>query len=167
MAQELNVRLIEAADRMIEYHDKVFEVVHKLESQSMSRIVWLVAIAGFALINFPGPTAQVATSLPSILAPWIITSLLGVITHWEFRNKSVKNLELYMTKRELLMAFVANGPTAATMAELNSIIRHEKEPLTARLAVQSRITRVADLLEFATLISFVLAMGLTLLRVLA
>lgn len=53
MQNDLNNRLINMAERMIDYHDKVFEVVHKLESESMTRIVWLVGIAGFALINVP------------------------------------------------------------------------------------------------------------------
>ena len=138
MQSSLNARLIAAADRMIEYQDCVFETIQKLESENMSRIVWLVALAGFALINIPTVAGSLILndSLSAIMLAWIVMAFRGSITHWQFRNKSVKNLQLYTVKRELLMAYVTNGEDVATLADLQAITNNSKPPLPERLKSQ-------------------------------
>jgi uncharacterized protein YpiB (UPF0302 family) len=90
-----------------------------------------------------------------------LTALLGAITHWQFRNRSVAEILTYIAKRDLLLAYIANGPDAATMADLNEILSHKKEPVPIHFKYQLSTTTFVDRLELATMIAFALAMALT------
>ncbi len=163
MDDDLNQRLISSAERMVDYTDRQFEIFQRIGNESKSRIVWLVAIAGFAIINIPTLSAQSVLNWASSLAPaaWVFTALLGVITHWQFRNRSISEILTYIAKRELLLVYIANGPESATMSELNQIIAHEKEPLPKHFKSQLSTTTFADRLELATMIVFTISMALT------
>ncbi len=163
MSNDLNMRLIESAERMIDYHDRLFEIFQRIGSDSKSRIVWLVAISGFAIINLPSVLSQSppGSSFTLLAVAWVGTALLGAVTHWQFRNRSFAEIKTYVAKRELLLAFLANGPEAATMAELNEIINNKKEPLPSYFDSQLSVTAFVDRLELATMIVFALSMALT------
>ena len=162
MDDDLNQRLIAWAERMVDYHDRLFEVFQRIGNESKSRIVWLVAIAGFAIINMPALTAHRQPTRPASVVPaaWVLTALLGAVTHWQFRNRSVAEILTYVAKRELLLAYIANGPQAATMAELNDILTHKKDPLPKHFKFQLSATTFADRLELVTMLAFVLSMAL-------
>jgi hypothetical protein len=163
MQDDLNQRLIASAERMVDYHDRLFEVFQRIGNESKSRIVWLVAIAGFAIINIPALTNYREEPWPTSLVPaaWVLTALLGAVTHWQFRNRSVAEIQTYIAKRELLLGYIASGPQAATMAALNDILTNEKEPPPKHFKFQLSVTRFADRLELATMLAFALSMALT------
>jgi len=94
-------------------------------------------------------------------AAWVFTALLASVTHWQFRNRSIAEIQTYITKRELLLAYLPNGPQAATMAELNDTLTHKKEPLPKQFKAQLGVTGFADKLELATMILFAVSMAVT------
>jgi hypothetical protein len=159
----LNARVIESAARMIEFNDKQIELMQRLDNQSMSRIVWFVAIAGFSLINVPAAASFAGASarVPTILVAWLVTAFLGAFAHWQFRNRSVATIHVYLTRRELLMAFLANGPEMATLGELKDIVNNVKDPLPKLFRSQIAAVKFADRLELLMMIAFVVSMALT------
>jgi hypothetical protein len=158
MNNSLNIRIIEAATRMIEYLDKAFETTIRLERDNASRIVWIVAISGFILINLPIFTSK---RLPLIYyLPWIITAILGIVTHWLYRSVSVHDLQLYTTKREQLMAFILNGPENATLDDLNKIVSNKTPQLIAEGKDLHRTTTLTWILETSTVVLLVISFGL-------
>jgi hypothetical protein len=163
MNDDLSQRLVASAERMVDYNDRLFEIFQRIGNESKSRIIWLVAIAGFAIVNIPTLSAHSTLNWASSLAPaaWVFTALLGAITHWQFRNRSIAEVLTYIAKRELLLAYIANGPGSATMSELNEILAHKKEPLPKHFKSQQSTTTFADRMEFATMIAFALSMALT------
>lgn len=161
--QELKQGLIQSAERMIDYHDRLFEIFQRIGNESKSRVVWLVAIAGFAVINMPILTTYRAPSWPTalLLGAWLLTALLGTLTHWQFHNRSLAEIQTYVAKRELLLAYIANGAEAATMADLNDILANRKDPLPRHFKAQLSVTRFADRLELATMLVFALSLATT------
>jgi hypothetical protein len=148
---------------MLENHDKLLELLHRTGSESKSRIAWLVAISGFALLNSPSLASQGHDNWATPFAPaaWAMTALLGIVTHWQFRNRGIAEIQTYMARRELLIAYIINGPDTATKADLDSILLSEKEPLPRHFKAQLASTRFADRLELATMLFFTLSMALT------
>jgi hypothetical protein len=163
MKDDLNERLIASAERMVDYHDRLFEIFQRIGNESKSRLVWIVAIAGFAIIN--SPTVLAAGDLqwakPVLPAAWALTAVFTAITHWQFRNRSIAEIRIYTTKREYLLAYITNGPQSATMADLNDILTNKKDSLPKLFQAQLAVTTFADRLELLTMILFVLSMGLT------
>lgn len=157
MNNELNARLIDAASRMLDYLNKDYETTQKLESDNASRIVWLVAIAGFVLVNLPNLNGG---HLPPIYhLPWIITATLGVVTHWLYRNMSVQDLKLYTIKREQLTAYILDGPDNAILDHLNSIISNQTSELKRAASDLRRAATLTWILETATVTLLVISFG--------
>ena len=161
MNNELNTRLMEAATRMIDYLDRDYEITQKHESDNASRIVWLVAISGFVLVNLPNLKGN---SLPSpYYLPWIITAMIGVATHWLYRSVNAKDLKLFTIKREQYMAYILSGPENATLGTLNNINTNQTEELKVAANDLSRTTRLTWILETATVVLLIISFGLILL----
>jgi len=163
MKDDLNQRLIESAERWIDYQDKLIEIFHRADNDSTSRITWLVAISGFAIINIPLVISYTAAKIPIfyILLPWLVTATIGIVTHWQFRNRRNSELLNYITKRGLLMAYLTNGVEFATIADLNDIIENKKEPLSKYFKEQLSTTRLTDFLELAIMLCFVASIAIT------
>jgi len=158
MNNELNARLIEAATRMIDYLDRDYEITQKHESENASRIVWLVAISGFVLVNLPNLKGN---SIPSTYyLPWITTAILGVVTHWLYRSVNAKDVRLYITKREQFMVYILSGSENATLDTLNKIQTNQTEELRAAAKALSRTTKLTWILETATITLLVISFGL-------
>jgi hypothetical protein len=157
MNSEINMRLVDAAERMVDYLDKAYETTFRLERDNASRVVWLVALSGFAMINLPSLKATLPP-LP-IIMPWIATAVLGVITHWSHRDLGIRNFSLYTVKRELLLVFIINGPSLATFDTLNGIIKNEGDSLQRASKGVGRATTITTFLELLTFIGFVISIG--------
>ncbi len=161
MNNELNTRLIEAATRMIGYLDRDYEITQKHESDNASRIVWLVAISGFVLVNLPNLKSN---SLPSLYyLPWILTAMIGVTTHWLYRSVNAKDVKLYTIKREQYMAYILSGPENAILDTLNNINTNQTEELKVAANDLSRATRQTWILETITVVLLIISFGLILL----
>ena len=162
-AADLGQRLVSSAERMVDYHDRLLEIFQRIGNEGKSRMIWLVAIAGFAMINIPAMSANAIRNWAASVSPvaWGLTALLGVITHWQFRNRSHAEIRTYISTREHLLAYIANGPESATMAGLNEILLHEREPLAEHFKQQLSVTTFVDRLGLATMIDFALSMAST------
>ena len=154
MANELNLRLIETAERMVESLDKMYEFTHKLESENVSRMVWLVGISGFAILNLPNVFTQ--GEFPSFwdFLPWLITAICGVLAHWSHRNVSIQNFRLYIAKRESLLSFIINGAENATFIELQDTLTNKTKELREIGEAHHRATSLATRFEQLTFWSF-------------
>ena len=154
MANELNLRLIETAEQMVESLDKMYEVTHKLESENAARIVWLVGISGFAILNLP----NVFSPSFSDFIPWLITAICGVLAHWSHRNVRIQNFSLYAVKRENLLTFITNGAENAIFANLQKILTNQTEKLQEIGKAHYAATALATRLEQLTFLSFLVGL---------
>ena len=77
------------------------ELVASQNKSSASRLVWFVAIAGYAFLNVPIYLNTISgDSLSGIMlivisAPWALTAVFGVITHWILGEQSSKENQYY------------------------------------------------------------------------
>ena len=68
---------------------------------SASRLVWFVAIAGYAFLNVPMYLKAISEDsvdgmmLIIISAPWALTAVFGVITHWILGELTSKDIQYY------------------------------------------------------------------------
>jgi hypothetical protein len=68
---------------------------------SASRLVWFVAIAGYAFLNVPIYLNAISKDsvrgmmLIIISAPWALTAVFGVITHWILGELASKDNQYY------------------------------------------------------------------------
>lgn len=158
MNDTLSLRLIDAAERMVIFLDKGYETTQKLEGANASRVVWLVAIAGFAIINLP-TIVKGGQFPPTIIAPWALVALFGVITHWLHRAVAIQNFSMYSVKREQLLTLIINGPELATLDALRQILENKTPALQPVAKSLNRATTAASIMEFATFALFVISIG--------
>jgi hypothetical protein len=154
MVNELNLRLIKTAEQMVESLDKMYEVTHKLESENASRMVWLVGISGFAILNLPNVFSQKFAPSFSDFIPWLVTAIFGVLAHWSHRNVSIQNFSLYIVKRESLLTFITNGAENAIFDDLQKILTNKTEKLQEVGKAHNRATAFATRFEQLTFLSF-------------
>jgi hypothetical protein len=77
---------------IVESYEKVFlsfrEPIKESRTSAKTRLVWFVGIAGYALLNAGPLSSAIAPHKlagPSLLwlsLPWLLTALLGVVTHF-------------------------------------------------------------------------------------
>ena len=154
MINELNLRLVKTAEQMVESLDKMYEVTHKLESENASRMVWLVGISGFAILNLPNVFSQKFAPSFSDFIPWLMTAIFGVLAHWSHRNVSIQNFSLYIVKRESLLSFITNGAESAIFDDLQKILTNKTEKLQELGKAHNRATAFATRFEQLTFLSF-------------
>ena len=158
MVNELNLRLIKTAEQVVSSLDKMYEITHKLESENASRMVWLVGISGFAILNLPNVLTKIFS--PSFLdfIPWLITAIFGVMAHWFHRNVSIQNFSLYVVKRESLLTFIINGADSAIYDDLQKILTNKTEKLQEIAKAHGRATAFATRFEQLTFLSFLVGL---------
>jgi hypothetical protein len=157
MNNDLNDRIIESAKMIINTIDKSFEVTQKIENDNSSRIVWIVAISGFALLNFQNIAVNNLHLPPAYIIPWIMTAILGIVTHWIYRNVTYCDFELYQAKKGLLLAFIVGGPENATLEKLKNIFSGEDILLKERQIKLLNVIKKANLIELLTMIMLVIS----------
>jgi hypothetical protein len=158
MINELNHRLIKAAERMVVSLDKMYEVTHKLEIENASRMVWLVGISGFAILNLPNVFSQEHSLSYSDFITWLITAIFGVLAHWSHRNVSIQNFNLYVVKRESLLNFIINGAENAIFDDLQQILSNKINKLQEVAQAHNRATTIATRFEQITFLSFLVGL---------
>jgi hypothetical protein len=95
-------------EQVVESYLRVFsgfkEIAESTRSSARTRLVWFVAIAGFAALNgkpFWDELGRVqfrGILLASLAAPWIVSALLAVITHFVIDEVKVKDDDYYVRK---------------------------------------------------------------------
>ncbi len=80
---------------------KIQELDASQNKSSASRLVWFVAIAGYAFLNVPiylnviSEDSVSGMMLIIIAAPWALTAVFGVITHWILGEQDSKENQYY------------------------------------------------------------------------
>ena len=103
------VQLLESyAERL----SKNQELVASQNESSASRLVWFVAIAGYAFLNVPIYLKTLSEDTVSgmmlvvISAPWALTAVFGVITHWIQGELTSKYNQCYAKLIESVYALI-------------------------------------------------------------
>ena len=93
-----NMKVLEGyAERLSKYQ----ELVTSHHESSAARLVWFVAIAGYAFLNVPiylkslSDDSVSGIMLVIISAPWALTAVFGVITHWILGELTSKDNQYY------------------------------------------------------------------------
>jgi len=95
-------------EQVVESYLRVFssfkEIAESTRSSARTRLVWFVAIAGFAVLNGKplwdelGRVHFRGILLASLAAPWIICALLAVITHFIIDEAKVWDDDYFVRK---------------------------------------------------------------------
>jgi len=93
---------------VVESYSRIFggfrEIAEETRASARSRLVWFVAIAGFAILNGKkiwDPIADgefTGIALALLALPWAISALLAVITHFIIDEAGVKDDHYYVMK---------------------------------------------------------------------
>lgn len=96
--------IIETVDSYINTLSRSRELVLQLRNSALSRLVWLVGIDGFALLNarpFWETLRGRNLTSPEIIwlsMPWALSALFGVITHFAVDEVAAKDNIYFITK---------------------------------------------------------------------
>jgi hypothetical protein len=118
------------------YAERISQALELRESTnkaSASRLVWFVAIAGYAFLNVPvyikalsdEPVSGV--TLVVITIPWVLTALLGVVTHWLLSELIALDNLWYITYMANINAFIVTKDGEITDRQLLDLL-DEKDP---------------------------------------
>jgi hypothetical protein len=103
-------------------------IISEDNKESDTRLIWFVAISGFALLNLPTLADRIASkSLDSteviiISIPWAITAIFAVITHWLLGELVTRDHSYYCMKQHSIRSFIANIANKSSMKEVIDII---------------------------------------------
>jgi hypothetical protein len=105
-----------------------FRIVSQSNKDSASRLVWFVAISGFALVNMRSyaeavsgtPLTRVQLSLISL--PWALTAVSGVISHWLLGELIARDNEFHMLRQHAIRSFLANAQPKPSIHEILEIL---------------------------------------------
>ena len=96
-------------EEVIESYSRIFggfyEMAEKTRASAKNRLVWFVAIAGFAILNgknFWDPVADgefTGVALALLALPWAIAALLAVVTHFVIDEVGVRDVLFFVKKR--------------------------------------------------------------------
>jgi hypothetical protein len=140
---------------------KDFEIVTQSNRDSASRLVWFVAISGFALINMRVYGEAVAenpltkSQLFLISLPWALTAISGVIAHWLLGELIARDNEFHMLRQHAIRSFLANAQPKPAIAEVLEILNVEDTDKDVALK-KRRVNSLFPWVKWAERITFVL-----------
>jgi len=103
-------------------------IVSDSNKASATRLVWFVAISGFALINFPtladriAPSPLTSSQLLWLSLPWVLTAVSGVAAHWLLGDLVIRDNEYYIMKQHSIRAFLANADPKPAITDVLDMI---------------------------------------------
>ena len=108
---------------------------------SASRLVWFVAIAGYAFLNVPIYMNTISDDsvdgmmLIIISAPWALTAVFGVITHWILGEQASKENQYYAALiGSIYSLIVTKGDKITDEQVIDLINENDSEPQKIRRA---------------------------------
>ena len=152
-----------------------FVIVAQSNRDSAARLVWFVAIAGFALINMKSyaqalvPDALTKLQLIAVSLPWALTAIFGVIAHWLLGDLIARDNEFHMLRQHAIRSFLANAKPKPAIAEILEIINvddTDKDVAQMKRRVKSLLPWVTRM-ERITFVMLLLGFGLSVLLPLA
>jgi hypothetical protein len=144
-----------------------FDIEADTAIAAASRLVWLVAIAGAALLKTPELASSLMRRDPSanekllLVLPWAFTAFFGIFAHWFFGLVQYREIHYHTLKRAELTALKGNQAPSESHDELMQILEDRTEPLIRERRRVERAIAWARFLESLTLlllvVSFLLA----------
>jgi len=144
-----------------------FDIEADTAIAAASRLVWLVAIAGAALLKTPELASSLMQREPSacekslLVLPWALTAFFGIWAHWFFGLVQYREIHYYTLKRAELTALKRNQAPSASHDELMQILEDRTMPLIRERRGVEQAIKAARYLETLTLallvVSFLLA----------
>ncbi len=133
------------------------ELVESSNKASASRLVWFVAIAGYAFLNIPvyikalsdEPVSGVA--LVAITIPWALTALLGVVTHWLLGELIDLDNLWYITYIAAINAIIVRNDGEVMDRQLLDLINGKNKDVQAR---REKVDRLNPLVQWAERLTF-------------
>jgi len=149
----------EAIEDLMRNHD----IVTRGNNSIATRLVWFVAIAGFALLNVPdlatslSGTSMSGTMLLLLMVPWAAAAIFGVIGHWQLGVVSFRDAKYFNEKRARLNLFRMARASSASYEECQAIMEDQDEHLRDLFRRLRRSGRWATVFEQATLVAVCIA----------
>jgi ribose/xylose/arabinose/galactoside ABC-type transport system permease subunit len=133
------------------------ELVESNNKASASRLVWFVAIAGYAFLNVPvyikalsdEPVSGVA--LVVITIPWALTALLGIVTHWLLGELIDLDIIWYITYMADINAFIVTKDGEVTDRQLLDLLDEKDKNVQAR---RKNVERFKPWVQWAERLTF-------------
>jgi hypothetical protein len=140
-----------------------FRVEAETATVAAARLVWLVAIAGAALLNAPALISTLAARAPSptekllLVFPWALSALFGVLAHWFFGLVDYHVLHFYRLKKGELASLKRSRATTASIDDISQILEDRTTQLAKKRRTVEIHIRLASTFEFLTLLLLVAA----------
>jgi hypothetical protein len=113
------------------------ELVASQNESSASRLVWFVAIAGYAFLNVPIYLRALSDESVSggmliiISAPWALTAVFGVITHWIQGELTSKDNQCYAKRIENLYALIMTEGDKISDQQVLDLLQEKNDDIQA------------------------------------
>ena len=98
-------------------------VLNQNNNSAAARLVWFVAIAGFALLNVGSlansiiETPLARLHLVVLVFPWALAGLCGIIAHWLNGEVMARDNVYHILKQHSIRAWLANAPQQPSVKE--------------------------------------------------
>jgi len=135
-----------------------FRVESDTATVAAARLVWLVAIAGAALLNAPALVSSLTAREPSVseklllVFPWAASAFFGVLAHWFFGLVQYHEIHFYRLKRAELASLKRDRAATASLDDILQVLEDRTKPLTKQRRQVELHIKLAAILEFLTLL---------------
>ncbi len=140
-----------------------YAILNQNNNSAAARLVWFVAIAGFALLNVGSlansiigtPLAQLHFVL--LVFPWALAGLCGIVAHWLNGEVMARDNVYHILKQHAIRAWLANAPRQPSVQEVLSIINVDTtdDEVAKRKSAVDKISPAARWWENATFASLI------------
>ena len=122
------VKILEGyAERLSKNRD----LIASLNQSSAARLVWFVAIAGYAFLNVPiylrslSEDSVSGSMLIVISAPWALTAVFGVITHWILGELTSIDYQCYDDRIQSIYSLIMTNGDKITDDQILDILNEK------------------------------------------
>ena len=147
------------ADGLVRDH----EILTQNNNSAAARLVWFVAIAGFAFLNVGNLANSIIgislaqLQLVLLAFPWALAALCGIVAHWLNGEVMARDNVYHIIKQHSIRAWLANAPRRTSVQEVLSIVNVDTtdDEVKKRKDAVDKITPAARWWESATFASLI------------
>ncbi len=105
-----------------------FQIVSSIQNNLSNRLIWIVAISGFSLINLQKISESISGKVASganfvwLVLPWVITAFLGIVTVIILAEQYTKDSIYFIIKKHSIRAFLAAMSKSTTLDDILGIL---------------------------------------------
>jgi len=140
-----------------------YAMASEINKSAQARLVWFVAIAGFALLNARGLAEAVSgttlggNQLLLLASPWAITAILGIAAHWTIGDFDFRNMRYQSCRLNRFQAFVALAREEPSDDEVNELLDEKHEDISKSRSAANKVEPIASWLERLTFVALAAA----------